>query len=379
VPNPPLEEVFTLISIVLNIITKSNQYPLAMRAIYFSQFGGELSVADVPAPTAPTNGVVIEVKATGLCRSDWHAWMGHDRDVVLPHVPGHELAGVVSALGSGVTKFAVGDRVTVPFVNGCGKCQYCTSGNAQVCPTQTQPGFTQWGSYAEYVSIENADFNLIALPDAISFATAAALGCRFATAFRGLTARSKVQPGEWVAIFGCGGVGISAIMIAKALGARVIAIDISPAALTKATQIGADITINASTTDALTQIRDISGDGADVSIDALGSQKTSSQSILSLRRRGRHLQLGLLLTPDGLTPEPMARVVAYELDILGSHGMAAADYPEMLGMVESGILCPDLLVERTVGLADGITALRAMGTTPGATIGGITIIDPSVD
>jgi len=357
----------------------STQYPLQMRAIYFSEFGGELTVKDVPNPTPPAKGVVIEVKATGLCRSDWHAWMGHDTDVVLPHVPGHELAGVVSAIGEGVTKFKVGDRATVPFVNGCGKCQYCTSGNAQVCPTQTQPGFTQWGSYAQYVPIENADFNLIALPDAISFSTAAALGCRFATAFRGLTARARVQPGEWVAIFGCGGVGQSAIMIAKALGARVIAIDISPEALTKATQIGADITINASTTDALTQIRDISGDGADVSIDALGSQKTSSQSILSLRRRGRHLQLGLLLTPDGLTPEPMARVIAYELDILGSHGMAAVDYPQMLAMVESGILRPDLLVERTVGLAEGIIALKAMGEHSGATIGGITIIDPSID
>ncbi len=176
-----------------------------MRAIHFTQFGGELTVKDVPTPTPPTNGVVIEVKATGLCRSDWHAWMGHDSDVALPHVPGHELAGVVSEIGTGVTKFKVGDRVTVPFVNGCGKCQYCTNGNAQVCPTQTQPGFTQWGSYAEYVSIENAEFNLIVLPDAISFSTAAALGCRFATAFRGLTARAKVHPGEWVAIFGCGG------------------------------------------------------------------------------------------------------------------------------------------------------------------------------
>ena len=350
-----------------------------MRAIHFTQFGGELTIKDVPAPTAPTNGVVIEVKATGLCRSDWHAWMGHDSDVVLPHVPGHELAGIVSAVGNGVTQFKVGDRITVPFVNGCGTCQYCTSGNAQVCPTQTQPGFTQWGSYAQYVAIENADFNLIALPDAISFSTAAALGCRFATAFRGLTARARVQPQEWVAIFGCGGVGQSAIMIAKALGARVIAIDISPVALAKAIQLGADITINSSTSDALAQIRAATSDGADVSIDALGSQTTSSQSILSLRRRGRHLQLGLLLTPDGLTPEPMARVIAYELDILGSHGMAAADYPQMLAMVASGALRPELLVERTVDLADGISALKAMGEPAGATFGRITIIDPDRD
>ena len=348
-----------------------------MRAIYFSDFGDELSIVDAPKPVAPPDGVVIEVKATGLCRSDWHAWMGHDTDVVLPHVPGHELAGVVSAIGPGVTKFAVGDRVTVPFVNGCGKCQYCVSGNAQVCPNQTQPGFTQWGSYAEYVSIENAEFNLIALPDSITFSTAAALGCRFATAFRGLTARAHMQSGEWVAIFGCGGVGLSALMIAKTLGARVIAVDISTVALAKATQLGAEVTINSSEKDALIQIAEITGDGADVAIDALGSQATSSQSILSLRRRGRHLQLGLLLTPDGLTPEPMARVIAYELDILGSHGMAARDYPQMFEMVTSGILRPDLLVERTVGLTDGIAALRAMGDPKAAITSGITIIDPA--
>ena len=168
-------------------------------------------------------------------------------------------------------------------------------------------------------------------------------------------------------------------MIAKALGARVIAVDISPVALAKARQLGADITINSSTSDALAQIRKITGDGADVSIDALGSQITSTQAILSLRRRGRHLQLGLLLTSDGLTPEPMARVIAYELDILGSHGMAAVDYPEMLALVESGILRPDLLVERTVGLADGIMALKAMGEPSGSTVGGITIIDPALD
>ena len=348
-----------------------------MRAIYFSEFAGELSIKDLPTPTAPTNGVVIEVKATGLCRSDWHAWMGHDIDVALPHVPGHELAGIVSQIGGGVTKFKIGDRITVPFVNGCGTCQYCARGNAQVCPTQTQPGFTHWGSYAQYVAIENADFNLIALPDAISFSTAAALGCRFATAFRGLTARARVQPQEWVAIYGCGGVGQSAIMIAKALGARVIAIDISPTALAKAIQLGADITINSSTSDALAQIRAATGDGADVSIDALGSQSTSTQSILSLRRRGRHLQLGLLLTPDGLTPEPMARVIAYELDLLGSHGMAAADYPQMLAMVAAGALRPDQLVALTVGLADGIQALKAMSEPSGAAVGGIIIIDPS--
>jgi alcohol dehydrogenase len=349
-----------------------------MRAIYFSEFGGELSIADIPTPVATSQGVVIEVKATGLCRSDWHAWVGHDSDVVLPHVPGHELAGVIASIGTAVKNFAVGDRVTVPFVSGCGKCQFCLEGNAQVCPNQGQPGFTYWGSYAEYVSIENADFNLIRLPDSISFSTAAALGCRFATAFRGLSARAKVQSNEWVAIFGCGGVGLSAIMIAKALGARVIAVDISAVALKKAKELGADFTINSSTEDPVARIQEITDGGADVGVDALGSQITSSQSILSLTRRGRHLQLGLLLTPDGLTLEPMARVIVYELDLLGSHGMAAVDYPKMLAMVETGLLRPELLIEKIVGLDEGKSLLRLMGEVTSATIGGITIIDPAL-
>lgn len=349
-----------------------------MRAIYFSQFAGELEVREVPKPIAPFNGIVIEVKATGLCRSDWHAWMGHDSDVKLPHVPGHELAGVVSGVGAGVNQFKVGDRVTVPFVNGCGKCSYCLSGNAQVCPTQTQPGFTQWGSYAEFVSIENADFNLVTLPESISFASAAALGCRFATAFRGLKARAKIQPGEWVVIFGCGGVGQSAIMIAKALGALVIAVDISDNALAKARQSGADHLINSKNSDAIAEIWGLTEGGADVSVDALGSQITSSQSILCLRRMGRHLQLGLLPALDGMTPEPMGRVIAYELDVLGSHGMAASDYPEMLEMVETGLLRPELLVERIVGLEQGKSLLRAIGNFSNAIPAGITIIEPAL-
>lgn len=346
-----------------------------MRAIYFSEFHGELTVTQVAAPVIPAHGVVIKVEATGLCRSDWHAWSGHDSDVQLPHVPGHELAGTVHELGEGVTKYKVGDRVTVPFVNGCSKCSFCLSGNAQVCPTQTQPGFTQWGSFAEFVSIENADFNLIPLPEEISFSTAAALGCRFATAFRGIVDRAKVQPGEWVAVFGCGGVGLSSIMIAKALGAKVIAVDINPDALVKATELGADHVINSAQEIPVEGIRSFTELGAHVSIDALGAESTAQNSVLSLRRRGRHLQLGLLLTESGNTPMPMARVIGWELDIFGSHGMAAVDYPKMLEMVASGALQPQKLVDREVSLTEGASALAHMEHSPNV---GITIINPSL-
>ena len=343
-----------------------------MNAIYFTQIKGPLEIKDIPVPTATNDGVVIKVEATGLCRSDWHAWMGHDSEIVLPHVPGHEFAGVISEIGKQVTKFKVGDRVTVPFVCGCGKCQYCLRGDAQVCPTQTQPGFTGFGSFAEYVAIDNADFNLIHIPAEVSFATAAALGCRFATSYRGLIKRTKVKSGETVAIFGCGGVGLSAIMIAKAHGASVYAIDINDDALEIAASLGAQ-TINSKTTDPVAYLQNLGG--AHVAVDALGSEATSGASVLSLARGGRHLQLGLLLTPSGLTAMPMARVIAWEIDLLGSHGMAARDYPEMLALVASGKLNPASLITREVGLVEGAKALAELDSQP---FGGITVITPEL-
>ena len=198
-----------------------------MRALFFDTFGGPLRVERVADPAPRPDGVVVRVAASGICRSDWHAWQGHDPDVVLPHVPGHELAGTVAAVGADVRGWAVGDRVTAPFVNACGRCDQCAAGEHQVCARQTQPGFTQWGSMAEYVALDVADVNLVAVPDGLHLTTAAALGCRYATAFRAVTRVGRVAPGQWVAVHGCGGVGLSAVQIAVAAGARVIAVDIA--------------------------------------------------------------------------------------------------------------------------------------------------------
>lgn len=345
---------------------------MLMRAMVMTEIAGPLEVRDVPEPTPPPGGVVVEVRATGLCGSDWHAWAGHD-ELTLPHVPGHELAGVISAVDPTVQNWSVGDRVTVPFVCGCGTCDWCRSGNAQVCPDQQQPGFTHWGSFAESVTLHAADTNLVAIPEGVSFEAAAALGCRFATAYRALTVRAGVRSEEWVTILGAGGVGLSAVMIAKALGAQAIAVDRSSEALQAAQDLGADHTILADGRDVPAAVRAITGEGSQVSVDAVGSEQTCAAAILSLRRRGRHVQIGLLPTDTGLSQVPMARTIAWELDLLGSHGMAAADYPGMLAMIASGSLRPQDLIERVIGLDEAAALLPAMHRSAAA---GMTMIDP---
>jgi len=332
-----------------------------MKAMYYEAFGQAPVIANLPDPTPSHDGVVIEVGATGVCRSDWHGWMGHDPDIKLPHVPGHELAGRVVAAGKDVKRFRIGDRVTVPFVSGCGRCAECHSGNQQVCPNQFQPGFTHWGSFAQYVAIAFAETNLVALPDTVDDATAASLGCRFATSFRAVVDQGRLRPGEWIAVHGCGGVGISAIMIAAALGANPIAIDLSDQKLAFARACGAVAAVNASDTRSVVEaVRDITGGGAHVSIDALGHPATCFNSIQNLRRRGRHVQVGLMLGDQSAPAIPMAQVIAHELEIYGSHGMQAWRYDAILAMIQAGRIAPDKLIGRRIILRDGIDALTMM-------------------
>jgi len=342
-----------------------------MRAIVYSAVGATPELTDVPEPDCPADGAVIAVRATGICRSDWHAWRGHD-PVPLPNIPGHEFAGVVSRIGAQVTGFAVGDRVTVPFVNGCGRCEWCAAGRAQVCPEQTQPGFTHPGSFAEHVAVRAADFNLVRLPDDVDFVTAASLGCRFATAYHALTAQGRLQAGEWLAVLGCGGVGLSAVMIGVALAAHVVAVDPSPSARQRATELGAQVVLGDAD-----GIAEATGGGAHVSVDALGSAATATASILGLRRGGRHVQVGLMLADNADAALPWGAVLSRELEVIGSHGMAAVDYPGLLGMISSGRLAPGELVGRTVGLEQAGEELMAMDSpVPSAAGLVVAILEP---
>ncbi len=341
--------------------------------MHFERFEQVPEILQFPDPTPSDDGVVIKVAATGICRSDWHGWMGHDQDIALPHVPGHEFAGEVVAMGKRISGFAIGTRVTVPFVSGCGRCAQCHGGNQHVCSHQFQPGFTAWGSFAEYVAIDFAETNLVRLPESIDDATAASLGCRFATSFRAVVDQARTGPGEWVVVHGCGGVGLSAVMIAAALGAQVVAVDIFDDKLAFAVECGAVATVNASkAADTVEAIREITKGGAHVSIDALGSPATCFNSISNLRRRGRHVQVGLMLGEHATPRIPMAQVIGHELEIYGSHGMQAWRYDAMLTMIQAGKIAPQRLIGKRVGLDEAIAVLTGMDATRDL---GISVID----
>jgi alcohol dehydrogenase len=346
-----------------------------MRAVLVERFGESPVVTDLPEPELPAGGAILRVRATGLCRSDWHAWQGHDSGVVLPHVPGHELAATIAEIDPAVRGWRAGQRVIVPFICACGGCEQCLEGNQQVCTRQLQPGFDYWGSFAEYVAVPYAAVNLVALPDELSYDSAAALGCRFATAYRAVTAVGNVAPGEWLAVFGCGGVGLSVVMIAAARGARVIAVDTNPAALAMATRHGAQHTMLAGdrhdpSDGVASQIRQLTAGGVAVTMDAIGAESVVQTALASLKPRGRHVQLGLL--PDRVQLD-MSYLAFRELSWLGSHGMAAHDYPAMLELVRSGAVRPDELVTGVIGL-DGVG--QALAAMSGAAPAGITVIHP---
>jgi alcohol dehydrogenase len=341
-----------------------------MRAAVMHVFEEPLTIEDVPDPVPADDGVVVAVRATGVCRSDWHGWMGHDPSIVLPHVPGHELCGVVVETGPAVRGFAPGDRVTVPFCCGCGTCEPCRLGETQICERDYQPGFTAWGSFADHVALPRADLNLVRVPDALGDVEAASLGCRFMTAWAALHVHARVRAGEWVAVHGCGGVGLAAVMIAAAAGARVVAVDIDAGKLERARALGAE---HAVLEDPVAAIEDVTGGGAHVSLDALGSAATCVNSVSCLRRRGRHAQVGLLLASERTVALPMATVISRELRVFGVHGMAVRHYDAMLRAIAGGSLRPGELVAKTITLDAVAGELASMGAFAQQ---GVTVVVP---
>jgi len=348
-----------------------------MKAAVMEGIRQPLVVRDVPDPKTQPHGVLIRVEANGICRSDWHAWTGDWTwiGIVLqfPHVLGHEFCGVIEEVGKDVTRFKKGDRVIVPFSQGEGTCEWCRGGHQNICDTPLAPGFAYWGGYGRYVAAPFADVNLVPLPDGVGFVDAASMGCRFMTSFHGIVDRAQVQAGEWVAVHGCGGIGLSAIQIAAALGANVIGVDMSAEKLDFAKRMGAVAVINAQQQDPVAAIVELTQGGAHVSVDGLGIAATCRNSVACLRKRGRHLQVGLTSSAEqGEVALPIDLMVLKEITFLGTVGMQAPRFDSMLRMVQSGKLAPGKLVTRTVPLAEAGTVLASMDSF--ATVG-VTVID----
>ncbi|MEM9715500.1 MAG: alcohol dehydrogenase catalytic domain-containing protein [Pseudomonadota bacterium] len=343
-----------------------------MRAALIEEFRGEIKIGSVKDPECPTHGVIVGVEACGVCRSDHHSWCGHDPDVELPHVMGHEFAGIVKEVGRDVTRVKRGDRVTAPFILGCGQCSDCTSGNATICDHQDVMGFTDWGAFAELLAIPNADFNLVTMPEDMDFATAAGMGCRVTTSYRALTDRLDLKPGEWLAVHGCGGVGLAAILIAKAMKAHVIAIDISQPALDIAAKFGADQVLNiAGIEDVGAAIRDLTGGGTHASIDALGITATYENGIRGLRKLGRHVQVGMPVK-DPIVDLPLLELVySRQISIMGSRGIAPQGFAGLMDLATREEIDLSSLVTKTIGLSEVEAVLTEMDSFSGS---GVTVI-----
>jgi alcohol dehydrogenase len=330
-----------------------------MRAAVLTRYRAPLEIADVADPSCPDDGVVIRVLACGVCRSDWHSWTGADPDVRLPHIPGHEYCGIVEAAGPRTSRWRAGDRVIAPFILACGQCAACAAGEQTACPSQIVPGFTHAGAFAERIAVPRADTNLARMPDGMDPALAAALGCRVTTVWNALTARAVLRGGEWLAVFGTGGVGLAAVLLGRALGARVVAVDVVPDKLAHALAHGADATVDASAGDAAAAVREITGGGAHVAIEALGVESTAVAALLALRKLGRMVQVGMPAGEHVRMTLPMDAVYSGQLTIHGTRGMPAWRYPSLFALIEGGHVDLSPLIARRVALSDASAELAA--------------------
>lgn len=328
-----------------------------MRAAVLRAYRQDLSLETLPDPTPEADGVVLKVLACGICRSDWHGWVGEHPRVKPGAVPGHEYCGEVVAAGP-LAKWRPGDRVIAPFILACGDCPECRSGQSTICKTQRVPGFGEPGAYAEYIAVPHAH-NLTRLPESLSPALAAGLGCRVTTAWHGLTGRAGLQAGEWLAVHGTGGIGLSALLIGRALGARVVVVDVVQARLDHALSLGAEAAVNAAEGDVAARIIEITKGGAHVSLEALGIEATTNASIECLRPLGRHVQVGL---PTGHTARMeinMNAVYMKQLALYGTRGMPSWRYPSLLTMIEMGRLDVRPILARQVKLSEASAELAA--------------------
>lgn len=316
-----------------------------MKAIRLVAPGRPVELHDVPVPSAGPGEVVIRVRAAGICHSDVHYRAGVS-PVNAPVTLGHEVAGVVEAVGPGVHGRQPGDRVCVHYLATCGSCPWCTGGTEQFCGTGQMIGKHRDGGWAEFIVMPAR--SVFALPAALSFAHGAVLMCSSATALHALR-KARLQPGESVAVFGIGGLGASAVQLARALGAAAVyAVDLDPAKLALAEKSGA-VPVDASRHDAVAEILRLTGGrGVNVALELIGLPFTMQQSVRVLGKMGRAALAGLTQQPFGLNP--YAELINQEAEVIGVSDHLAREIPELLAHAAAGRLDLTPVVTRRVPL-----------------------------
>ncbi len=317
-----------------------------MKAVRLVQPGRPLELHDVPLPHTGADDVLLRVKAAGICHSDAHYRGGISRVDPLPLTLGHEVAGVIEAIGANVNQLRVGQRVCLHYMATCGTCAWCAKGNEQFCETGAMIGKSRDGGYAEFIGIPAR--SVFKLPDEIPFEHGAIMMCSSATSLHALN-KARMKPGESVAVFGAGGLGVSAIQLAKALGAReVFAIDIQPNKLDLAKSLGA-VPIDVRADDPVKLIRDRTcGRGADVALELIGLPLTMEQAVRSLARQGRTAIVGI--TERNFEVSPYHDLINREAEIIGVSDHLAAEIPLLLEFARTGKLNLSNVVTKTVPL-----------------------------
>jgi propanol-preferring alcohol dehydrogenase len=317
-----------------------------MKAIRLVAIGSPLEQSDIEFPSIGPHDVLIRVKAAGICHSDAHYRAGVSPVKTLPLTLGHEVAGVVEKVGSSIHGFKTGDRVCVHYLVTCGHCAFCQAGTEQFCPAAQMIGKHRDGGYAEFIALpERSVFHL---PEEISFEQGAILMCSSATSLHALN-KARLRPNETVAVFGVGGLGFSALQLAKHLGAaQIFAVDINPRKLELAERFGA-IPINAATRDPVTQLREMTdGRGVDVALELVGLPLTMRQAVQSLAILGRAALVGL--TRESFEITPYAELLNKEAEIIGISDHLASDIPLLLDLARTRKLDLSHGVIRTVPL-----------------------------
>lgn len=317
-----------------------------MRAVRLAAVGQPLQMQEIQLPVVGERDVLIKVKAAGICHSDAHYRAGVSSAGPLPLTLGHEVAGIVEKRGAQVATVKVGDRVCIHYLATCGNCSYCSTGNEQFCVKGEMIGKNRDGGYAEYMVMPAR--SVVHLPDEISFEQGAVLMCSSSTCFHALR-KAKLVTGETVAIFGAGGLGMSAIQLAKAFGALdIYAVDVNQGKLELAEKYGA-IPVNAATVDPVAEIRRLTkGKGVDVAVELVGLPQTMRQAVLSLAVLGRAVLVGL--TDQSFEVYPYTEILGKEAQIIGSSDHLLSELPSLLEFTRRRMLDLSDVITHTVPL-----------------------------